>query len=234
VSRENSWNVRLPKAEHDQWFKNLIDLHELTNHWVRDLKVDRPAHLMSRGLSPEVQSQLWILDTLSSVTLDQLLEETHPEEFLPQLEKTIWTVQSWTLNHILRKENQNLNSPIVNLLEQISWKAGRMNGESRWSKAKNFGRFDLSAIFFALQDCQLSGYPQSASPLIRRATHETVEIELHHCPHQLSISEINSNENLLCLLHSHWCRGFIYTLNQRVSVEHSTGTPRCHQRWQLG
>ena len=234
MRRENPWHVRLPKAEHDQWFKNLIDLHELTNHWVRDLKVDRPAHFMPRGLSPEARDHLWILDTLSSAKLEHLLEESHPEELLPQLEKTIWAVQSWTLTHILKDDSKNSNSPLMNLLEQSSWKAGRMNGEARWGKTKNFGQFDLSAIYFAIQDSPLSGYPRSEAPLVRRATADRVEIELHYCPHQLSISEIRTQEDLLCRMHSHWCRGFVYTLNQRVSVEHSFGTPRCTQRWHLG
>ncbi len=234
MRRENPWHVRLPDSEHEQWFKNLVDLHELTNHWVRDLRVDRPAHFLTRGLSQDVLDHLWILDTLSGAKLTQFLEETQPEELLLQLEKTIWAVQSWTLNHILKEDVRSSTSPLKNLLEQTSWKAGRLSGENRWSRVKNFGQLDLAAVFFALQDSPLSGYPRSKGTLIRRATAEMVELELRHCPHQLALPEIRDNRDLLCQLHSQWCRGFVYTLNQRVSVEHSIGSPHCSQRWCFG
>ncbi len=236
MRRENPWHIRLPQASHDQWFKNLVDLHELTNIWINDLKVDQPSHVLTRGLSNEIRDQLWMLDTLAQANLDQFLDANQPHELLLQLEKTIWAVQSWTLQQILNDEalKPRSSSPIKNLLEQISWKAGRRIGETRWVQAKNFGQMDLAALFFALQDSPLSGSPQYPPSLIRRATPSVLEIELRHCPHQLPFAEIRSNEDLLCLMHSQWSRGFVYSLNQRVSIEHKIESPRCVQRWQLG
>ncbi len=234
VTTETPWHIRLPRTEHEHWFKNLVNLHDLTQHWIRDLQVDRPAHFLPRGLDENVRQHLWVLENLSSARLEQFLDDQSPGDFLSQLEKAIWAFQSWTLSQILGENKSQPNSPIKNLLEQTSWKAGRLISEARWKRLKTLGKLDLATLFFSLQDSPLSGYPHSRGNLVRRSTQKTVEIELRHCPHQLTFSEIQSHQDLLCQLHSQWCRGFIYTLNPQVIIEHTMSSPRCIQRWRIG
>src|ERR1700744_252004 len=98
--RDYPWHLRLPTTQQYQWFKNLVDLHELTREWLKEIQTDRPAHLLTRGLSPEVSENLWMLDSLSQTEMERLLDDTSPDDTLSRLEHTVWAVQSWTLTHI--------------------------------------------------------------------------------------------------------------------------------------
>ena len=230
---ETPWHLRQPRPEHEHWFKNLVDLHETTLHWIQDLKETAPSYSLTRGFDDTVIKHLWILESLGSSQLGQFLDGHQPEELLMELEKAVWTFHSWTVSRILAKNiNPNITS-LKNLLEQSSWKSGRQMGEARWAKTKNLGRFDLASIYFALQDSPLAHYPRSRTHLIRRATVNQVELELKSCPHQIGFPEIKENSDLLCQLHAQWCRGFVYSLNPRVTIEHETHPLRCTQKWIL-
>lgn len=231
MQRQNPWHLRLPQAQHYQWFKNLVDLHELTTLWIKDLQVDRPNYFLTRGLTSEMTENLWMLDSLSQTSLDELLDETDPHTLLTRLEKTIWTIQAWTLNHILSQTLPQVTSSLSSLIEQTSWKAGKSCAEKRWPKLQRLGSQDLSTILMALQDTPFSGYPHSSGFLVRRVTHESIEVELQACPHQQTFTETQPQATTLCQVHTQWCRGFGYALNQRTSIEHTVQSPRCLQRW---
>jgi hypothetical protein len=230
--RENPWHLRLPTTEHHQWFKNLVDLHELTTSWLKEVQTDRPSHFLTRGLSTEVTENLWMLDSLSNTPMEKLLDDTQPQDMLGRLEQTVWAFQSWTLTQLYGKTTpSSTRNALDSMLEQASWKLGRSCVEARWRELAQTGNQDLRDILLALNDSPFSGYPKGEGFLVRRAIAKEIQIELRCCPHQVQYQEVKPVADRLCRLHSHWMRGFAYALNNRVSVEHLVQSPRCVQRW---
>src|SRR5689334_6044414 len=124
--RANPWHLRLPNTEHYQWYKNLVELHELTESWLKEVQSDRPSYLLTRGLGPEITENLWMLESISKIEMRQLTDDTQIEDTLGRLERTIWAVQAWTLNALVGRVNLLSTKDALNsLLEQISWKMGK-------------------------------------------------------------------------------------------------------------
>ena len=69
--RENPWHLRHPNTFHYQWFKNLQELHHLTEEWAKRFS----DHL------PKIPALL--------STLEIEIQETAPEEFLSELQYTV-------------------------------------------------------------------------------------------------------------------------------------------------
>ena len=231
MMRDNPWHVRLANTEQHQWYRNLVDLHELTDSWLKEIQTDRPAYLLTRGLSSEITENLWMLESISKVELEQLMDDTQIEDMLGRLEHTIWAVQSWTLNTLLGRATPGTKDALDSLLDQISWKLGQTCVGTRWKKFANQKQQDLRDILLCLKDSPFAGYPKGEGFLIKRAISTEVQIELRHCPHQIQYQEVKPVVDRLCRLHTQWMRGFAYELNSRVSVEHVVQSPRCIQRW---
>ncbi len=229
--RENPWHLRIPTTEHFQWFSNLVELHEITTAWLQEVQTERPSYLLTRGLSPELTKNLWMLDHFSKNKLEDFLDDTTPEHLLSRLEHTLWAVQAWTLNHFYEHSEAKHRNATETVLEQICWKQGRKCAETRWKLLTNQGNQDLRNILLAFKHSPFSGYPQGDSFLIKRATPAQIQIELRACPHQIQFTEVKPIANELCKLHSHWMRGFAYALNHRVNTEFEIQTPRCLQTW---
>jgi hypothetical protein len=229
--RENPWHIRVPNTEHYQSFKNLIDLHELTTGWLKEIQLERPSYLLTRGLSKKVVENLWMLDSLSEKDLESFLDDTWPDEVISQLEHTVWAEQAWTLSHIQGKTTATSRVALETVLEQTSWKAGAINAQSRWSVFSKRDNLDLKDILLALNDSPFSGYPRGNGFLIRRSIPSEIQVELRICPHQIHFPEVKSVADRLCRLHAHWMRGFAYFLNNKVIMEHVVQSPRCTQRW---
>lgn len=229
--RENPWHIRYPSTEHYQWFKNLVDLHELTTHWIKEVQADRPSYLLTRGLSKEVSQNLWMLDSLSETPLEKLLDDTLPKEMLGRLEHTIWAVQSWTLSNLQERTTSSNRNSLDSLLEQVCWKLGKTSAETRWNQQCKKGNLPLREVMLSFNDSPLSGYPHSEGFLVRRAIQNEVQVELRFCPHQIPYPEVKAVADQLCHFHAQWMRGFAYALNHRTAVEHVVHSPRCFQRW---
>jgi hypothetical protein len=228
--RENPWHLRLPTTEHYQWYKNLVDLHDMTSTWLKESDMNKPSYILTRGVESEVSENLWMLDFLFDNEIEKFLDDTSPVDLLRRLEHTIWAVQASTLIHLQSKSNLNRDA-LDSLLEQASWKLGRKCGEKRWEKLIRKGDQELRAILLALNDSPFSGYPHQPGFLVRRAISTEIQIELRACPHQIQYAEIQPVADRLCRLHSQWMRGFAYSLNNRTTVEHLVQSPRCAQRW---
>ncbi len=227
----NPWHLRLPTTKHYQWYQNLVDRHRLTESWLKEIQSERPSHLLTRGLRPEIQNSLWFLESLPQIELTEITDDTSVEQQLSRLEHTIWSAQAWTLNALMTRTPSINQEALHTLLEQISWKMGKASFESRWKLFKNKNDSDLRKIISFLKDSPLSGYPKKNGFLIQRAISTEVQIQLHYCPHQIRHIETKPIADRLCQLHSHWMRGFIYEINSQASVELSIQAPRCTQRW---
>lgn len=233
--RENPWHLRLPNVEHYQWFKNLVDLHELTANWTKQLQMVRPSYALTRGLGNELSENIWLLDSISEKTLDQFLDDSFPTELLERLEEAIWTVQAWTVSSLYGRTPQNNQESLDRVLEQICWKLGKSCAESRWGELiKRNVDLPLRDVLLAVNDSPLASYPHKQRYFIKRAIQKEIQIELFSCPHQSQYSEAKLEAKRLCHLHSHWLRGFVYALNHRIGIEHHIQTPYyCTQKWSL-
>jgi hypothetical protein len=233
--REHPWHERVAGTKHYQWFARLVSLHELTQAWLGELRLERPKHGLTRGVDTRVSQSLWMLDTLASpdpALLDRLLDDTIPEDILGRLEHTVWSVQAWTLQNCVEKATGEAKRALESILEQTSWKLGRKFCESTWPALPASAQGDLRALLLALSPYTgMGGDPF----LLRRAVDGEVEVELKSCPHESRYSEVIPMADLLCRLHAQWMRGFVYALNNRVALEHSVRHGdrgrRCTQRW---
>jgi len=235
--REHPWHERTAGAKHHQWFSRLISLHELTQGWLRELQVERPQHLITRGLQPQISQNLWMLDFLSrpgggTPGMDSLLDDTSPEDILGRLEHTVWSVQAWTLMSCIERAPADTRQALESILEQSSWKLGRKHGELAWPSMPPHARQDLRALLLALSPFQVSG-SGGDDFLLKRSVQSEVQIELKACPHRSRYLETAPIADVLCRLHAQWMRGFVYALNSRVTVEHVVrkAPSRCLQRW---
>jgi len=231
--RENPWHLRLPTIEHYQWFHNLIALHEFTLECIKKVNPTGLPDFVKNALSPEIAENLSLLNSLSDVKLETLLDDTLPEDLLGRLEHAIWAIQSVTILHLDKKENAHLK-PEINL-EEISHQLGTNLANKRWAilKKKYLNHVDSRDILLAMNDTPLSGYPYGNGFLIKRAIKKEIQIELRACPHRVNFHEVLPAADRLCTLQSFWTKGFIKALNPMMSLEHEIKSPRCIQRWHL-
>ncbi len=239
--REQTWNLRQATTHHFLSFQNLLDFHDLTSSWLKELNIERAPHLLSRGISHHYPESVAMLELLASRELGAFLDDTAPEDILGRLENIVWIVQAWTLKSILERSGDqpqdNATSTLESVLEQTSWKEGRRIGEQRWSNRTHRGESDLRPLRSALADSPFRGNtfnrPVEDLFILKRALRHEVSLELCACPHRVSVPEVQSVEDLLCRLHGQWMRGFLYALNNQIHVKTEFARPRCTQTWSL-
>jgi hypothetical protein len=230
------WHQRLATHSHHRRFEYLVELHRLTETWLRELQAARPAHSLDRGLGPEIARNLWMLENPSERGFEALLDDTSAEDVLSRLERTIWAAQAYTLAQLLERTEPSERSVLDSILEQISWKLGRAYAERRWSELPEESRNSLKALLLTFGDSPFGAAPfgsahEGRSYLVLRATEKEAQIELHHCPHQSGYSEVKRIADELCAIHHHWTRGFAYGLHHKLQVSRLERTHRCGQRW---
>jgi hypothetical protein len=245
--REQPWHLRRPTAETYRWYRNLTDLHAITTGWLDELDMERNVHLLKRGfsrgqLTEEISSTLWILENLAApageqAALESFFDDSLPEDVLGRLEQAIWCVQAWTLSSLLDQAATKDRTAILNQLEQSTWRSGRDCARARWAELDEAARSDLRAVLQAFRDSPLSGAPRQDRFLVRRATTREISLELRECPHRSPHAALFGSENVadrLCNLHAHWVRGYLYSINTRITVEHRIELPEvCQQRWRI-
>ena len=228
------WHQRSPVTEHYQWFRNLVELHELTKAWLTEVQIDRPSYFLTRGFSRRVGENLWMLESLSEKKMEDFLDDTHPNDMLARLDHAVWAVQAWTLTHFQIHCPPGDRESLSSLFEQLSWKAGRKCAQTRWKNlisTRPNPSLDLKTILLALHDSPFAGYPQKNPFLIQRALTQEITLELFCCPHQQKYHEVGVVADRLCELHWHWLRGYAYGLNSKTSGELKKSSPRCIQHW---
>ncbi len=234
--KDNPWHLQIPTAEHEQWFKNLIDLHQLTiewsalaTHWIR------PQEMHSFRSSPEF-SQGFVEKFLQStpLSLSELLrlDNLYPTQTLQRFEHSIWLMQAKMLQFLYEKISDQ--RPLLDrVLEQTARKLGETIAQARWKKQANLRSNNLEALYFSLHDSPFSGYPHSSGLFIRRAVISQIQIEFQFCPHQIQSQPIQQVADDLCRLHGQWIQGFTHALNPHVQIQSRIQKPRCIQIWSL-
>jgi hypothetical protein len=176
-----------------------------------------------------------MLENPSERGLEALLDDTSVEDVLARLERTIWAAQAYTLSQLLERTPAEERSVLDSILEQISWRLGRNFSERRWAKLSEDSRKNLRRLLLAFGDTPFGSVPfgsanEGHSFLLLRATEHEAKIELHHCPHQSSYSEVLTIADELCAIHHHWIRGFAYGLHNRLQVAHERGPERSEKK----
>lgn len=234
------WIERRAFVHHEQWYNRLIGLHELTLSWLKELRIDRPAHFLNRipagALSEGMREMAGLLEGFAvggsqGQFLTDLLDDTSPDDLLGRMERLIFVVQSATVGGILER------AEMKNVLEQAAWRCGRQYAQGLWQGVDTLDRGDLRQVVLAYsRSCVFPRVPQDPILLQRSFAHE-VKLELRSCPHQSPYAEVQAAAHLLCPMHHQWTRGFAYELNARIEVDHGvTSGPlpsRCTQRWSL-
>lgn len=182
-------------------------------------------HQLKRVLSPGTRENLDILESLTQTSdpseLENLLDNSYPEEMLLELEHTVLTIQAWSLRSIISRTPAQERSALNNSLEQTSWLCGRNCSQQRWTLIPDFQRNDMCSVLAALQDSPLSGYPHGNAFLVRRSTSTEAQIELLNCPHRMPHPDVTPIADELCLLHTDWIRGFVYGINTKIILKYT-------------
>jgi hypothetical protein len=106
----------------------------------------------------------------------------------------------------------------------------------RWPDLPAEARADLRGVLAAYRDSPFTGLPGRESLLLRRGVRDELNLILLDCPHRSPWFETRAVADPLCDLHAHWARGYAYSLNTRISIEHARGDGegrRCEQRWRF-
>jgi hypothetical protein len=225
------WDKRLFSHKHEHWFRNLVHFHELTCSWLKELKIERPSHFISRGVPADAAESLLMLESLQETQIDWLLDDTQPDDTLGRLEHTVWVTQAWALKDVFSKADEKKRAALSGIFEQSAWKLGRQYSANKWSNIKNKLGSNLKTLVPLLSTTPFCGFPKKNPFLIKRAIDQELIIELNHCPHRSEIREVLSEADELCLIHTQWLRGFVYELENSITVESSHSKPRCTLRW---
>ncbi|MCC7440888.1 MAG: hypothetical protein IT285_04610 [Bdellovibrionales bacterium] len=223
--RETPWNRPAPHSGHEQRYRNIMGLHSLTTAWLRDLDLDETttAYQLRRVAAPEVRSHLAKLAELTrggaTPRLEDLVDASSPDEFLPRLEYAVWALQAWTLKSILERTSESERPALRQILEQTSWKTGRAAASRRWPTLPIEAAADARGLLAALRDSPFAGYPEGQSLLTLRCTSAAAELEQLACPHLSPFPEVAEVADDLCRAHASWMRGFVYGLNPAMVLE---------------
>jgi hypothetical protein len=234
------WNQRKALLTHHRWFRNLTDFQSITRSWLEESQGKRAPHQVERVAAAHFPENFKFLETLPDARLESLLDDTTPEDLLNRLEYSVWAAQAWTfaslMNHMAADEKEKLQS----VLEQATWKQGRLVAEKRWSLAE---KQDLRALFLTLVDSPVALSLGEDAFLLRRGLSDDLEFEFRFCPHFSRFPEVKPVADELCFLHSAWIKGYIYGLNTQVKIEYrpaplaetqaSQTHSRCGQHWTL-
>jgi len=170
-----------------------------------------------------------------------LIDDLSIHDYLATMESYVKQIQAWVLtSSLIASQNSREERKItLSRLEQASWRVGRATGENRWHKTKELADWsDLKVSFLSSLESPLHPHLAADAYLIHRLTSEEISLELLDCAH--TRSEYTTTQfpfsNELCVLHSHWLKGFAYSLSPMIRIEQRNGDQhsparRCTQIW---
>lgn len=237
--QESTWIERRPSFEERRALSRLLALQQMTDQWFSDADVSESEtqHLLERVAAPEVRrvwDQLRTLRTeltqVSVESMEAVLQAEMPAELLQRFERTILVFQASGLGMLLEKTPKNEQSAMVNLLEQSSWRAGKLHAETEWKGAPIFL---LRDVLSCLRDSPFGVFEGRPRVLVIRSTQHDMMLEVRSCPHTSLIPEVKQFAQSLCTLHARWVAGFIHGLMPQIRLNHvcPTGSGYCGEVW---
>lgn len=231
--REYPWHSPKGNLKEHQWYRNIVDFHELTLAWWKELEAQYAVYQLGRGLPNDIAEKHWTVKSLQETELEQFLNDSTPDRVLLGMERNVWSVQAATLLYLLEKITKDSERDSLRaLLTKVSWNYGRKLAENRWG-TDLFKKSDIRVLLAGLSEAPISAGSTGVGFLVRRALEGRAEIELTTCPHQRNQEEVRRVADELCTIHGGWISGFIYGLNNKVVIEATRQTPRCLQNWRI-
>jgi len=210
------WSERKSTLEQERKFKRLITLHTLTDAWIQTLTPKAPAsHRIERMARVTLNPNLWQfekarLDHLP-LHLEELVGAQEIDTFLNELKETIWIIQASTLESA--ETGASDSAELKNVLEQASWGHGKLHAESIWGPR---GNFSLEEGFQAFMETHVYG---TGIFLPERISSREITLIWRHSPLHDPALKNSSSVHLLCALHQHWIKGFLYGVSRDTKVE---------------
>lgn len=243
--REHPWHLRNIGTITHFRFSHLAEIHRLTLDWLKELEQNRPAYELTRSFSTRsglslADNHRKVLEGLVTEDYDSLIGSHTPETVLHTTERIIYVTQAWTLAWILEHTPASDLGSVMAILEQQSWNSGKKYAEANWSQG--LGCTSLESALVALESSAFSDWKTNRGFFIRRATSAEISLLLLGCPHQSHHTEVRAQADALCNLYSHWTRGFLFALNNRIrfatsrTLSLSLSPPpsqHCVQNWTL-
>ena len=210
LSREHPWHIRRVSHRHLHDYRNLKDLHLLTQAWDPAQEVPNPF-----AQEPTLEDDTW------------------PEDVLARLEKRVREEQLRAVARLLK------SGPEAATLAERSYQAGQDSAASRWTRTDpsegSIAPADKRALWLALAHGPLSGRLGADAFLVRRSLITEVTVELRQCPHCLLESgEITAPAAVVeetCQQQFHWLRGYFGFLNPAILPAHVRKAGRCGVSW---
>ena len=238
-SAPESWIARQPNFEEERRYLNLIELHRLTQVWLNELNpADAAAntHRLDRVIRPEFSQNLWLLEKLK---LDQLppelakmVDAQSVTDFLSELEETILIVQITTLENAMQNTADHIS--LMNLMEKISWKHGKLLAEKRWPQFMAATEAQAPIHYFqALKDSPL--WTTQATPpfLLERNTATLCSFYWLQSPLAKASLKISPRVLELSRLYHEMIRGFFYGLSRGLKVDITPALLNEHKAYHL-
>ncbi len=218
--QNHAWHERNPKFEEDRKYLNLLQLHGLTQAWLKEIDPSEDTgahrlHRLERTRKPVLAQNLWFLEKLRMdqlpPSLSSLLDGSSAQDFLKDLEENIWIIQFSVFENAM--EHTLDRASLTNLLEKITWSHAKRLSEERWPDLKKPSPYECYQIF------QYSPLQLGASSLL----------ESNH-PHFCSFFWLNSplsNPSLnrsplireFCHIHFQFIQGFFYGMSRTLRTE---------------
>lgn len=190
--RENAWHIRPPSLDHYRKYKNLREIHALTQCWMEILPPEQ------RSAPP------FSVD----IPLEEHIGHLFPNAVLQSLEKEVIHFQKEAFISLVGADpEEHLSNAKIDPLKTKSYERGTSVAQQN-QQQENPSTLELRLSSLEKTLLLLKQIPFIASPfLLIRRTETTAEIEL--------------KMNTLYFLHLEWMRGFFTGYNSQIKIQYS-------------
>jgi hypothetical protein len=211
-----NWNERISTLEQERRFKKLISLHSLTDSWISKISAkNEPAHRLERVTRVTLNPNLWQFEKSRidhlPLNLEDLVGAQKINDFLNELEETIWIIQASTLENIA--SSTQTSEDLTNVLQQTSWNFGKQYAEAIWGTSGDLTLKEAAQAF-----SQTHFYLENSWITERMANHETTLIWKRSPRHDRTVKD-SSAISLLCDLHEQVIQGYFHALSRSTRVK---------------
>ncbi|MBC7396630.1 MAG: hypothetical protein H7333_04230 [Bdellovibrionales bacterium] len=205
------WHERDSTIEEEHRFKRLLSLHALTQCWTQVLD-NTDSNLIERMPKITLNQNLWLLEKarVDEITLElsALVGSQNIQEFLKELEETIWLIQISTLENAFSQTSDP--ALLKNLLKNASWSQGKKTAEQDWP---NLPFTTLTDAYQAFTESHVNG---KSGFLLGSAANQELGFYWKKSPIQNPSLNRSAQLEMLCELHSEWVHGFFYGLSRVI------------------
>jgi hypothetical protein len=239
------WHTRIPLLEEDRRYKNLIDLHRLTQLWIKAAQPTEstnasssiPNYKITRFIPPELKQTLWLLEKLRldrlPPGLETLVDASTVSEYLDELNETVQIVQSSILENLILEADSPNRSALLNQLEQVSWTYGKTIAEERWNANHSFPAVSERGPIVFFEAFKNSPYWSHEQSFLLNHAHST-QVSFYWMTSPLIRNHAAAQDLMnLCHMHLHAIQGYFYGLSRSLRCEIIPSQLGSQRSWQI-